>query len=90
MPPLQVPRCSLSSMAFLLAELVAYTTARCAGHEELVARLLNAGFEVGRRAAELINYRCVDILHNLFHASLALVLQPYMRLLCFCMQLHEG
>lgn len=54
----QVPRCSLSSMAFLLAELVSYTTARCASHEELVARLLNAGFEVGRRAAELVNYRC--------------------------------
>ena len=54
----QVPRCSLSAMAFLLSELVQYTTARCASHEELVSRLMNAGFEVGRRCIELVSYRC--------------------------------
>lgn len=45
-------------MAFLLSELVQYTTARCASHEELVSRLMNAGFEVGRRCIELVSYRC--------------------------------
>jgi hypothetical protein len=44
-------------MAFLLSEFVQYTTARCASHEELVSRLMNAGFEVGRRAIELVSYR---------------------------------
>ena len=52
----QVPRCSLSTVAFLLSELLQYTMARCASHEELVARLMNAGYEVGpplHRACQL-------------------------------------
>ena len=53
-----MPRCSLSTFAFLLSELVQYTTARCASHEELVSRLMNAGYEVGRRCIELVSYRC--------------------------------
>jgi hypothetical protein len=54
---MQVGRCSLSAMAFLLSEFVQYTTARCASHEELVSRLMNVGFEVGRRAIEVVSYR---------------------------------
>lgn len=53
----EAPRCSLSSMAFLLSELVQYDTARCTSHDELVSRLMNAGFEVGQRAIEILNYR---------------------------------
>lgn len=55
--PLQVPRCSLSTLAFLLSELVQYTTAQCASHDEMVSRLMNAGFEVGRRCIQLVAYR---------------------------------
>jgi Transport protein particle (TRAPP) component len=54
----QVAQCSLSSLAFLLSELVQYSTSRCASHEEMVSRLSNAGYEVGRRAIELVTFRC--------------------------------
>lgn len=56
---MQVQRCSLSTLAFLLSELVQYTTAQCASHDEMISRLMNAGFEVGRRSIQLVSYRSV-------------------------------
>lgn len=44
-------------MAYLLSELVQYTIARSASHEEVISRLMNAGFEVGRRAVEIVSSR---------------------------------
>ena len=59
----QVAQCSLSSMAFLLSELVQYTVARSASHEEVISRLMNAGFEVGRRAVEIVSNRHALLKH---------------------------
>eukprot|EP00892_Ulva_mutabilis_P006782 jgi/Ulvmu1/4476/UM002_0201.1 len=53
----EIAQCSLSSMAYLLSELVQYTVARSASHEEVISRLMNAGFEVGRRAVEIVSNR---------------------------------
>lgn len=44
-------------MAYMLSELVQYTIARSTSHEEVVSRLMNAGFEVGRRAVEIVSFR---------------------------------
>ena len=45
-------------MAYMLSELVQYTIARSSSHEEVISRLMNAGFEVGRRAVEIVSFRC--------------------------------
>ena len=52
-------------MAYMLSELVQYTIARSTSHEEVVSRLMNAGFEVGRRAVEIVSFRCLSWLRSL-------------------------
>lgn len=54
----QVPTCSLSSLAYLLSELIQYTQSRCRSHAEVESRLQNAGYEVGQRVVEILGYRC--------------------------------
>lgn len=49
-------------MAYMLSELVQYTIARSSSHEEVISRLMNAGFEVGRRAVEIVSFRCCSCL----------------------------